>query len=277
MRLPSQVMDRNSARHNVGPAERWASALLGGALVWAGLRRRGLSGWAMALSGGAMIQRGATGHCAVYESLGLDSSGSPEIDQPPGPRLHAEATATIARPRQEVYEFFRDLEALGQFLPHVRSVRPMDDGTWCWSCDTTDDQCFESYVRITQDLPQERIGWRSGEDDAIAHRGAVSFSEAGPRGTIVRAEIQFSRPVRLAWAMRRWPTTLVASALRLVKQYLETGEVTTAAPSLGQADRQTRNWLSLTRRPDQPDVVEEASEESFPASDTPARTTPAPT
>ncbi|MGH7483607.1 MAG: YgaP family membrane protein [Longimicrobiales bacterium] len=57
---------------NVGDAERWASGILGGMLTLLGLKRRGLGGLAVLTLGGALLYRGVTGHCDVYESLGID-------------------------------------------------------------------------------------------------------------------------------------------------------------------------------------------------------------
>ncbi len=38
-----------------------------------GLSRRSVPGLALAATGAALLYRGATGHCQVYESLGLDT------------------------------------------------------------------------------------------------------------------------------------------------------------------------------------------------------------
>jgi hypothetical protein len=59
--------------HNVGKAERWMSALGGAALAALALRNRskGAIGLA-ALAGVPLLVRGATGHCAFYQALGID-------------------------------------------------------------------------------------------------------------------------------------------------------------------------------------------------------------
>jgi hypothetical protein len=61
---------------NVGTVERWASAAGGGALLaWAlGHRRLSATMGALALGGAALLFRGATGHCPVYSSLGMDTA-----------------------------------------------------------------------------------------------------------------------------------------------------------------------------------------------------------
>ncbi|HWM95107.1 MAG TPA: YgaP-like transmembrane domain [Thermoanaerobaculia bacterium] len=64
----------NLGNVNVGKTERWASVLGGAALAALALRKgRGKSALGLAaLAGLPLIWRGATGHCAVYEKLGID-------------------------------------------------------------------------------------------------------------------------------------------------------------------------------------------------------------
>ena len=60
---------------NVGQSERWASVLGGAALaalaLRGGRRSKGIAGLA-ALAGLPLILRGATGHCPVYQKMGID-------------------------------------------------------------------------------------------------------------------------------------------------------------------------------------------------------------
>ncbi len=60
---------------NVGNVERWVSAIAGGALALYALGRRSIPAAAGGLLGGALLYRGATGHCALYHALGIDTSG----------------------------------------------------------------------------------------------------------------------------------------------------------------------------------------------------------
>lgn len=58
---------------NIGEIERVFSSILGGTMLLGGLAKRSLPGLAIAATGAALLYRGATGHCKVYESLGLDT------------------------------------------------------------------------------------------------------------------------------------------------------------------------------------------------------------
>ncbi len=63
---------RPAAEGNLGEAERLVSLLAGAALLFYGLARRpSLASLALAAGGGLLLQRGASGHCLVYEALGI--------------------------------------------------------------------------------------------------------------------------------------------------------------------------------------------------------------
>ena len=56
---------------NIGETERIVSAIVGGALTIGGLSRLSLGGLIVAGVGAALGYRAVTGHCPVYEKLGV--------------------------------------------------------------------------------------------------------------------------------------------------------------------------------------------------------------
>lgn len=74
-KLSSVVSREKLGNVNVGHTERWASVLGGAALaalaLRGGRRSKGVAGLA-ALAGLPLILRGATGHCPVYQKMGID-------------------------------------------------------------------------------------------------------------------------------------------------------------------------------------------------------------
>jgi uncharacterized membrane protein len=66
------------AKQNVGDGERTISLTAGAILAGLGLSRGGLSGLAMLGMGGALAYRGATGHCSIYQAMGIDTTQSTE-------------------------------------------------------------------------------------------------------------------------------------------------------------------------------------------------------
>src|SRR5512144_750477 len=75
------TVDTTTYRHrvdsvNVGQVERWLSVVAGGMLAAWGLKRRDTPGGTAALGAAALLYRGTTGHCHVYEALGVDHGRS---------------------------------------------------------------------------------------------------------------------------------------------------------------------------------------------------------
>jgi len=97
--VPGVRPDHSGARRvNVGEAERRASVVGGGALLFYGLTRRSLGGLFLTLLGGGLIHRGITGHCYLYEAMGVNTSQAQgrvpgeEDTSPPGRDIVAEAS-----------------------------------------------------------------------------------------------------------------------------------------------------------------------------------------
>src|SRR5436305_3788163 len=112
---------------NVGQTERWASALTGGALALYGLTRRTWGGAVLALVGGTLIYRGSTGHCHMYDMLGVNTAGNetdnPLVSVPSGKGIKVEKSVTINRSPEELYRFWRNFENLPRFMNHLESVK----------------------------------------------------------------------------------------------------------------------------------------------------------
>jgi uncharacterized membrane protein len=70
--MPDAFLPANSAT-NVGTAERIGSAALGAVLVARALLRPSFGRVILGLGGAALIQRGLSGHCELYRTLGMNT------------------------------------------------------------------------------------------------------------------------------------------------------------------------------------------------------------
>src|SRR5881227_3369513 len=59
---------------NIGSQERWISGGAGALLALYGLQRGGLGGIVLAAGGAMLIQRAVSGHCRMYEALGVNTA-----------------------------------------------------------------------------------------------------------------------------------------------------------------------------------------------------------
>jgi uncharacterized membrane protein len=228
---------------NLGEAERLASGTLGAAVALWAMRRGGVAGGLATLAGAALIVRGTSGYCPVTKAL----SAKPverQIARKQGWRTAAAAASsvTIAKPPEEVYRFFRAFSNLPRFMRHVERVTVIDETRSHWVVRAPLGRTVEWDATITEDRPNERIGWRSDPDAAVRNIGWIEFRPApGDRGTEVRAAIAYEPPagqlgrlVAQLWGEE--PGKQAHDDLRRLKQVLETGEVPTPAMRRADAD-----------------------------------------
>jgi uncharacterized membrane protein len=274
---------REGMSENVGTVERWVSIAAGSALAVLGLLRRGPGGIAAAVAGGVLVYRGASRHCPVYGALGVSTA---EQDTGEGRMITGvrdvaiERWTTVNRPASELYAYWRNFENLPRFMNHLESVTTLDGGRSRWVAKAPVGMTVEWVAEIVEDRPNERIAWRSLVNVDVQNEGAVEFRPApGDRGTEVHVAISYRPPwgiVGSAFArlFGEEPSQQIEEDLRRFKQVMEAGEIATIE---GQSHGLRRGQESEFRQDLQRrfggrkrDIVEEASWESFPASDAPA-------
>ena len=223
---------------NVGEAERWASALTGGAMVLYGLGRRSIGGLAVAVAGGAVAYRGLSGHCSVYQKLGLDTAEADAAGHTPSEKLsrhgvHVEVAYSIQKPRQELYAFFRNFDNLPKFMKHLKTVKQLDATRSHWEAEAPVGGTVSWDADIINDVPGELIAWHSVAGGDVDSAGSVRFRD-GPvgRGTEVKVSLNYVPPggklgAAVAKLFGRSGEAEVREDLRRFKQLMEAGEVTT--------------------------------------------------
>jgi uncharacterized membrane protein len=138
---------------------------------------------------------------------------------------------TIARPVAEVYGFWRNFEQLPQFMRHLERVTMLDERRSHWVAKAPAGASIEWDAETTEDLPNERISWRSLPGSQVHNAGTVEFREA-PRGlgTEVRVRIEYKPPfgklgAKVAKLFREEPGAQMYDDLRHFKQVMELGEI----------------------------------------------------
>lgn len=136
----------------------------------------------------------------------------------------------IDRPVEEVYRFCRDLENLPRFMTYLQTVRYTGDKRTHWIAMGPGGMRIEWDAETIADEPNRLIAWRSVEGSPFRHSGSVRFERApGNRGTLVRAEVDFSSirgAAILAKILKMDAGRRLTHDLRNFKQVLEVGEVT---------------------------------------------------
>jgi uncharacterized membrane protein len=145
--------------------------------------------------------------------------------------LELTAATTVASTTQEAYDLWRRLEILPSFMAHLDDVHTTGEGTSHWRASAPFGMTVEWDAEITDDVPGERIAWRSVNGATAGNEGEVRFLPApGGRGSEVHVRMRYSMPAGpLGAPVARYfgeePHQQLDDDLRRFKQVVETGEV----------------------------------------------------
>lgn len=138
--------------------------------------------------------------------------------------------ATIYKPRQEVYAFWRSWQNLPRFARHLKKVEDLGGDKTRWTAEGPQgDVTWEA--ETTADVPGERIAWRSVGHADVPNHGEVLFKDAPmDRGTEVVVRLAYDIPYGIVgeWAAKATgnsPEAEIAEAVRRFKAILECGEL----------------------------------------------------
>lgn len=145
-------------------------------------------------------------------------------------------TVTIAKPRQELFAFFRDFQNLPQFMENLEAVVPGGEaGRNIWKIKAPMGRTVDVETQIAREEEGELIAWRSVEGSDIDTEGRVKFRDApGDRGTQVQLIVAYKPPAgelgrMLAKLFQREPSIQARHDLKRFKMLMETGEIATSA------------------------------------------------
>ena len=271
--MDTYVQQPVQRRINVGMGERGASIAAGLAGMYIILTRRPSLkiSLPMALDAGYMIYRGATGHCVFYQMLEINRS----MEGNKG--IQVQRAVTVNLPREQLYRIWRNFENLPRFMKHLQRV-DVDESTGGkrshWVAKAPFGREIAWDAEMTEDRENELISWRSLPGSLVNSTGTVRFLDApNTLGTVIHVLIQYNPPggslgAVIARLFGEEPGQQLRSDLRNFKMMMETGEIASVE---GQPSGRNKEYgRSITERKRHRDQVEEASAQSFPASDPPA-------
>jgi uncharacterized membrane protein len=242
---PFSRLERRASYKNIGDKERLATIISGGALTVLGIAKRSPRGWALALLGGGLIYRSVTGHCGLYQALGVDHAHNnpSRASVKQGQGINIERSMTINKSPEELFRFWRNFENLPRFMNHLLTVEVIDSKRSHWTSKAPAGMSVEWNAEIINEIENELIAWRSLEGATVPNAGSVRFEPApNRRGSIVRVTISYDAPggtlgSAIAKLFGEAPEQQIEEDLRRFKQLIETGEI---ASTTGQASSRRR-------------------------------------
>jgi uncharacterized membrane protein len=246
----------SSTEPAVGTGNRIDSAIVGGALLLVGLRRRSLGGVLAAIAGSLLLYRGVTGGRSRNQSktsgshltgashstdathstdsaASTDATDSTASTDARSSKTAVERSVTVGKPAEELYDRWTDPEQLNRVMGDAVEVTAEGDERQRWTVDGPLGRSVTWETRTVEDRPGEVLRWESVEDSRLSGGGEVRFQPApGDRGTEVTLRLRFDPPGGRVGdaAMDRLgfvPETLVSTALDRFKSLAETGETPT--------------------------------------------------
>jgi uncharacterized membrane protein len=145
--------------------------------------------------------------------------------------MELKSTTTVARPADEVYGFWSKLDQLPTFMAHLEEVRTTGSGRSHWKAAAPFGSEVEWDAETVDDVPGQRLAWRSLDGADIPNSGEVRFIPApGDRGTEIHVTLTYELPGgSLGKAVAKYfgeePSQQLDDDLRRFKQVIETGEV----------------------------------------------------
>jgi uncharacterized membrane protein len=147
---------------NVATLERVVCAAVGGKLVLDGLRQRSWRGAAVAIAGGELLRRGMSGHCRLYEALGVSTAVDRALGLP-GAREDARTTEhrvmIEAKFPEFLYLLWKQPETIGKVMGQFADVSWSGPDRSHWRVRTPLGKSFEWEAWTVEDREDEAIRW----------------------------------------------------------------------------------------------------------------------
>ncbi|WP_051963350.1 SRPBCC family protein [Deinococcus misasensis] len=223
---------RRISDQNASPAERIVFGSLGAGLILLSLKRTGRMKALLGMGGALMVSSAAMGKSPYNGLLKIRRTESNDIK--------VDKAVTIGVSVEEIYGFWRKLENLPRFMSHLETVEEKDEKLSHWVAKAPAGTHVSWDAEILEDVPNERIAWRSVEGSIVPNEGYVEFKAAPQgRGTEVKVSLIYHPPAGtlgagVARLFGEEPSQQIEHDLRRLKRLLEVGlEPTTDGQSSG--------------------------------------------
>jgi len=217
---------------NVSREGRIASIVAGSLMAGSALgrfRHHPLGSLCRLAVGSYLLYRGLSGNCPLSAMIEERRNRHTRA-------INIRTSLVIQKPREEVYNSWRQLSNLPLFMQHLERVEEKDGTHSHWVARGPGGVgTVEWEAEIVKEEPGYLLGWRSVPQSMIATAGRVTFEDTPEGHTNVEVMITYRPPAGhvgagLAWLLNAAFERMVEEDIQRFKAYLETGEVMMEAP-----------------------------------------------
>jgi uncharacterized membrane protein len=115
-------------------------------------------------------------------------SSEPPVTEPPHTHEFV-ANVVIARPRHELYAFWRNFSNAPKFMARVDAVTEVDSLSSMWTVQDGAGNTAQWEMLVTDDEPDCLIAWSTSGNTPVSYSGRVEFQDAAD-GTAVTATVR---------------------------------------------------------------------------------------
>jgi uncharacterized membrane protein len=100
------------------------------------------------------------------------------------------ASVVIARPRHELYAFWRDFTNAPKFMTRVAAVTEVDSLSSLWTVNDGSGSTAQWEMLVTEEEPDRLIAWSTSGNSPVSYSGRVEFQDAtGGKSTEVTVTV----------------------------------------------------------------------------------------
>ena len=136
-----------------------------------------------------------------------------------------EGSIEVVAPAEKVYDYWKTLENLPQFMTNVEEIQATGPDTTHWVVKGPLGAKLEFDAKTTQNQPNEAIGWNTENGD-VQTSGQVRFQELSPERTRVEVQMNYwdapgGKAGEVASRIVANPQLMVQQDLQNLKEILE--------------------------------------------------------
>lgn len=221
-------------RINLSTPERVVSLIGGISTIVFGVTRRASLRPLLLAVGSYLSYRAVTGYCHITSRLGLSSLPRPKPEHVTIPHekgIRVDKSIIVNRSANDLYLYWRNLENLPRIMHHLESVTVLNGNRSHWVAKALAGTKVEWDAEIINDVPNQRIGWRSLPGAPVPNAGTVMFKPTSLGSTEVQVSLKYDPPggplgAVIATLFGTEPGLQIQEDLDRFRKSMESGEIT---------------------------------------------------